>query len=359
MTSLRPTRYSARDDSTFFQVEGTLVSVRYHVEERRRWGVLPQPYSARLEIIVDDGAARLEHRYELPTSLKTGSELGPIERGLYGIIDEAIRTTMQLRAQESTERAARRAESEHLYRDEAGPTPDPLGPVAQRSPSTSTVLDELTDKLVTAVRHVTKVTSLTTEGLAEYQRQQAEAYERILRSTSPEAALHVQGALRSVASFLEHEVDDGEEMDRLKERARDYLVLVEEREADSGLALNPTQRRAIIDEFVPAYTGMLREHRQAGKLPGIVEHTFGSFFGGGIGGFLAIDLFGESAIEALAGLPLDLPGWWIGAGVAFLWPYLKVAHGLVTREERLERRRQRLLEKLDRELDRAALPPVR
>lgn len=359
MTSLRPTRYSAKDDSTFFQVEGTLVSVRYHVEERRRWGVLPQPYGARLEVVVDDGAARLEHRYELPTSLRTGSELDPIERGLYAVIDEAIRTTMQLRAQESTERAARRAESEHLFRDEAGAAPDLLGPAARHSPAASNVLAELTDKLVTAVRHATKVTSLSTDGLAEYQRQQAEAYERILRSTSPEAALHLHGALRSVASFLEHEVEDEEVVDRLKERAREYLALVEERDKESGLVLNSSQRRAIIDDFVPAYTGMLREHRKAGALPEIVGHTFGSFFGGGISGFLALDLFGESLIEALAGIPLDLPGWWIGAGVAFLWPYLKVAHGLLTREDRLEKKRQRLLEKVDRQLDRAALPPAR
>jgi hypothetical protein len=359
MTSLRPTRYSVRDDSTFFQVEGTLVSVRYHVEERRRWGVLPQPYRARLEIVVDDGAARLEQRYELPTSLKTGPELGPIERGLYGVIDEAIRTTMQLRAQESTEQAARRAESEHLFRDEGVASPDPAGPTARRSPAVSTILGELSDKLVTAVRHVSKVTSLTTEGLAEYERGQAQSYERILQSTSPEATLHLHGALRSVASFLEHEVEDEEELDRLKERARDYLVVVEERENRSGPILNSSQRRAIIDDFVPAYAGMLREHRKAGRVPGIVEHTLGSFFGGGISGFLVIDLFGESLIEGLAGIPVDLPGWWIGAGVAFLWPYLKLAHGLMTREDRLERKKERLLEKMDRQLDRVALPPVR
>lgn len=356
MTAPLPTRYSARDDSTFFEVGGTLVSVRYSVEERKRWGLIPEPYLAQLEIIVDDGAARLQDRYDLPTDLKTGPELAPIERNLYALIDEAIRTIVQLRAQESTERAARAAESELLRESPSGSA----GSGALRHAPADSLLDELSEKLVTAVRHVTKVTSLTADGLAEYQRQQAESYERILQSTSPEAAAHLHGVLRSVAGFLEHEIEEERDIRRLKDRAQEYLLLLEQRERSSGLTLNPIQRRTIVEDFVPAYARLLREYRKAGRVPtNMVEHTFGSFFGGGISGWLAIDLFGESLIESLAGLPLDLPGWWIGAGVAFFWPYLKVFHGLLTREARLERKRSGLLKRMDQRLDRAALPSVK
>lgn len=360
MTALRPTRYSARNDSTFFQVAGTLVSVRYEATERKKWGLLPQPYQARLEVVVDDGAAVLEHEFELPANLSVGPEIWAVERGLYGVMDEAVRTAMQLRTEEKTERAVREAESEHLYRDEAAGRE--VGAQAagggRRAPDEA-VLQELADKLVTAVRHVTKVTSLSPEGLDEYQAEQAETYQRVLQATSPAAALELHDAIRAVEGYLEHEAEEVQDVKRLKERAREYLALLESRSVGGSLVLNHRQRRAVVEEFVPAYAKLQREYREAGQVPtNLVEHAFGSFFGGGITGFLVIDVFGESFIEGLAGMPLDLPGWWIGAGLAFFWPYLKVIGGLLTRESRFERQRDRLVQRMDRRLSDVAGPPL-
>lgn len=87
----------------------------------------------------------------------------------------------------------------------------------------------------------------------------------------------------------------------------------------------------------------------------VVGHAFGSFFGGGIAGWLALSLLGEPVIEGLTGVPMDIPGFYIGAAGAFVWPYLRALYGMFTREERYERQRQALVEGTSHRLE-LALP---
>jgi hypothetical protein len=83
----------------------------------------------------------------------------------------------------------------------------------------------------------------------------------------------------------------------------------------------------------------------------IVEHAVGSFFGGGIGGWIALSWIGESVIRGITGMSLDIPGWYIGAAIAFAAPYVRALYGASTREQQFERRRRALITKINNRLE--------
>ncbi len=365
MTTLRPTRYSDQPGSTFFEVAGTLVSIRYEAVERSRYLVLRGSPLAGVHVSIDDGAAVLTHEYALPGNRKVGGEIGAIERGLYSFMDEVVRAAMQIRALERTEKDVRALEAEHLYREgsEAQGQLEISDPVGAWRSAEDRVLDELTNRLITAISHVTNVTSLTREGLDAYQGDRNTALERVLESKSATAGLRVQGVLQALSGYLSHDVDPQAEPATVKERALDYLAYVERRRKGDTPTLSDEQAHIIVNEFVPAYMKLKRKHEAAVAFPSnIVENAVGSFFGGGIAGFIVIDLFGESIIEGLTGVSINLPGWWIGAGVEFVRPYLRATYARRVSGEQYERKRQELLERMTRRLQLhwpgEALPPA-
>ncbi len=94
-----------------------------------------------------------------------------------------------------------------------------------------------------------------------------------------------------------------------------------------------------------------RKYAGVASLPrDIVEHAFGSFFGGGIAGYLTLSLFAEAVIRGIAGVSLDIPGWYIGAAAAFVWPYIRGMYGLMTRDKWYERKREALIRKVNARL---------
>lgn len=366
-TALRPSRYSDRESSTFFHVAGTLVSLRYWVEERRRYLLLPAASMTRLEAKVDDGAYQTTHGYEIPRSLHVGEEIAVIERGLYAFMDDVIRGAMQLRVLEATGRAVEALEDEHLYQLPADPRSELAGDAEGGAASDvheRRVVEELAQRLVTAVSHVTNVTSLSIEGLRDYQRERTMTLERLARAASPGAALQTRDVLQAVEAFLRYDADPGEDAETLKARALEYLVHLRKRSGGAGPLLTAEQLEIVLSEFVPACMALRRRYEEAVRVPSdLGGHVVGSFFGGGITGWLTISLFGEALLSNLAGVSLDLPGWWIGAGTAFAWPFLRAAYGALTREGDYERGREGLFRRMKVKLGLSwpepdALPPA-
>ena len=362
MTTLRPTRYSDETNSTFFEIVGTLVSVRYEVEERNRYFVLRGTPLARVQVSVDDGASTHAHEYALPANRRVGGEIAPIERGLYSFMDEVVRAAMQIRALEKSGQDLKALEAQHLYHDiESLEDTDPVG--AWRS-AEQDVQDELTNRLITAVSHVTGVTSLTREGLVGYQGNRNTALERVLESKSPTATLRAQGVLEAVAGYLDDDVDARAEKATVREKTLAYLGYIERRRTGDIPTLNDVQAEIVLNDFVPAYMKLRRKQAAAIAFPGnIVEHAFGSFFGGGIMGWIVIDIFAEAVIRNITGVSLNLPGWWLGAAFEFGRPYVRAMHARLTSWERFERKRRELVDRTKRELELAwpgdAKPPIK
>ncbi|UCF21266.1 MAG: hypothetical protein JSU87_07760 [Gemmatimonadota bacterium] len=349
MTTLLPTRYAERSNSTFFEVADLLVTIDYRVVRRKSLLLMPGPPSARLLVTIAE-TQRLAHEYRMPKARRVGGEISRIERGLYAFLDEVVRSAVQMKALESAERAVEELESDHLYgAAELAPAERASGLSDDRFEQAPFV-GELVDKLVTAFRLLTNVTSLTREGLEAYQGDRSAALEKVVESASLTSALRVQSLVQAVEAFLHHEVDATTDVKVLRERTLDYLAEVRRR-SDVAAVISDEQAHVIVNDFVPAYLKLRKRYDAAAEAPhNLVEHALGSFFGGGIAGYLVISLFGEAVIRNLTGMYVDLPGWYLGAAVAFAWPYLKGAVGLLTRDKKLDREREALLKRINARL---------
>jgi hypothetical protein len=275
-------------------------------------------------------------------------------------MDEIVRTAVQLKALESAERDVEAAEAEHLFFEGAIRQHDDSAGVAsgasRRRTAQAELLAELVGRVITAVRHLTNITSLSRDGLEEYQRDRSQALERVTQSESFSSALRVHDILQAVEAFLRFEAEGTTDVEALRERTLDYLDLLERKHSGSSPALTYEQRHIIVNEFVADFVKMRRKYDAAAAYPkNLIEHALGSFFGGGIAGWFLLSFLGEEVLEGLTGTSLNIPGFYIGAAVSFAWPYLQAAFGLLTRERQYERRRQSLLEKTGRRLN-LALP---
>lgn len=358
MTTLIPSRYSDKTNSTFFDVAGLVITLNYEVVRRRRLWVLPGQAVARVEAKLGDGAT-LSHEYEITANRRVGEEIALVERGLYGFIDELVRDAVQRRALESTEREVESFEADHLFWEglsgaARGSAEDARAGGAEAA--ARAFVEDLVGKVMTAVRHLTSITSLSGEGLEAYQRDRSQALEKVLRSTSLTSALQVQEVLHAVETFVHYEAESTADVNTLRDRTMNYLALLEARGAEAGPLITEAQAQVLANEFVPGFLKMKKSYDAAVTFPkDLVGHAFGSFFGGGITGYFVLSLFGEAVIRGVLGASVDLPGFYIGAALAFIWPYLRGIYGLLTREEQYERRRRALLERVGRRLE-LALP---
>ncbi len=349
MTTLLPTRYAERSNSTFFEVAGLLVTIEYRVVSRKSFLLLPGPPSARLLVTMGE-TRRLTHDYLLPKGRRVGGEISQIERGLYAFLDEVVRSAAQMKALESAERAVEVSESDHLYGSADLAPARPALDLSAEGVEQAPFVGELIEKLIMALRHLTNVTSLTRQGLAAYQGDRTAALERVVESTSLTSALRVQGIVQAVEAFLHHEIETTTDVKALRQRTLDYLAEVRGRSAVAA-AISDEQAHVIINDFVPAYLKLRKRYDAAAAVPrNLVEHALGSFFGGGIAGYLVISLFGEAVIRNLTGMWVDLPGWYLGAAFAFAWPYLKGTVGYLTRDKKYDREREALLDRINSRL---------
>jgi hypothetical protein len=360
MTGLIPTRYSDKNNSTFFEVGGVLITISYDVTSKKRMMVLPGSVIARVQGRIGDSEPGTAHEYEIPHNYRVGGEIGLVERGLYGFMDEVVRAAVQVKALESAEKAVEAAEAEHLFFEGAIRRADESGSaradLSEKAAAQARLLHELVDRVVTAVRHLTNVTSLGRDGLEAYQRDRSQALEKVVQSRSMSTQLRVHGILQAVEAFLRYESEGTTEVKALRERTLDYLDLIERRHKGREPALSHEQAHIIVNEFVPAFVQMKKKYEAAAEFPkDVVGHAFGSFFGGGIAGWITLSVFGESVLAGITGTPWDIPGWYIGAAVAFVWPYLRATVGAMTRERHYEKQRQTLLETTSHRIE-LALP---
>ena len=360
MTELIPSRYSDKNSSTFFEVAGLLITIEYEVIEKNRLFVFPVAILGRLSARVGDSGARISHQYDIPRGHWVGGEIAHTERGLYGFMDEVVRAAVQMKALETAERDVEAAEAEHLFFEGALPRRDESGAAAEGTSHGATaqaeLLSELVSRVLTAVRHLTNITSLSRDGLEAYQRDRSQALERVTQSESFSSALRIHDILQAVEAFLRYEAEGTTDVQALRERTLDYLDVLEHRHSGSSPAITHEQAHIIVNEFVPDFVKMRRKYEAATAYPkNIVEHAIGSFIGGGIAGWFILSLLGERVLEGLTGTSMSIPGFYIGAAVSFAWPYLQATVGLLTRDRNYERRRQSLLEKTSRRLN-LALP---
>lgn len=338
MKALYPAKYSDSENSTFFDVSGILLSVSYDVGRTRKYHLIPSTTTAKIKVNIDDGARVLTHQYRIPRTFRVGREIESVEDGLYGLMDEAIRSVVQMGRLDETRKEVNQAEDQYLFPEvktfreylATVETPEENGKAQEYQ-----VWDEFVNQLIIAVQHVTYITSLSREGLEEYQERRARGLEQALSQDIP--LYDPKALLQAVAGFLDSNTDIDVDIRVAQERTLSYLQLLEERETGSGV-VRSRRDEIIANEFVVTYLRIRKERKHAVQLPDdIVDHAIGSFIEGGIKGLIVLSWIGGSVINAVFKTNYEIPGWYIGAGVQFLWPYIKAPFQLAARNRNYRR----------------------
>jgi len=332
MRDLYPTKYADSDNSTFFDVSGILLSVNYNVERGRKYHLIPSTTTAKIKVNIGDGTRVLTHQYKIPRTFRVGREIESIQDGLYGLMDETIRSVVQMRRLDETQKEVGQAEEQYLFPEVKAfreylatvEIPEENGKAQEYR-----VWDEFVNQLVISVQHVTDITSLSREGFEEYQERRARSLKQAL---SQDIQFHDPKALlQAVADFLDLNTDTEVDIMVAQERTLSYLQLLEERETGSSV-VRSRRDEVIANEFVVTYLRIRRDRTHAVQLPDdIVDHAIESFVEGGIKGLVVLSWIGESIINNILKENYEIPGWYIGAGVQFLWPYIKAPFQLAAR----------------------------
>jgi len=330
--ALYPTKYAGSESSTFFDVSGMLLSVNYDVERTKKYHLIPSAATAKVKVDIGDGTRILTHQYRIPKTLKVGREIESIQNGLYGLMDEAIRSIVQMRSLDETRKEVRQAEDQYLF-PEAKTFREYLATVEKPEENGKAqeyqVWNDFVNQLLTAIQHVTDITSLSREGFEAYQERRAIGLEQALSQDIP--LYDPKALLQAVADFLDSDTDIDVDIKIAQERTLSYLRLLEERGTGSG-TVRLRRDEIIANEFVVTYLRIRKDRKHAVQLPDdIVSHAIESFIEGGIKGFLVLSWIGAEVINGIFKTNYEIPGWYIGAGVQFLWPYIKAPFQLAAR----------------------------
>jgi len=338
MRDLYPTKYADSENSTFFDVSGILLSVNYDVERRKKYNLIPSTTTAKIKVNIGDGARVLTHQYRIPRTFKVGREIESIQDGLYGLMDEVIRSVVQMRRLDETRKEVSQTEERYLFPEvktfreylTTVELPEENGKAQEYR-----VWDEFANQLVISVQHITDITSLSRGGFEEYQERRASSLKQALSQDIQ--IIDPKALLQAVVDFLDSNTDIDVDIMVAQERTLSYLQLLEERETGSGV-VRSRRNEVIANEFVVTYLRIRRDRTHAVQLPDdIVDHAIGSFVEGGIKGMVVLSWIGESIINSIFKTNYDVPGWYIGAGLQFLWPYIKAPYQLAARNRNYKR----------------------
>jgi len=113
---------------------------------------------------------------------------------------------------------------------------------------------------------------------------------------------------------------------------------------ESNAQITANEAKLIIENFVPSYTHLLIKQRKIKGFPKeIVKHVLEGFIGGGIGGWLCLSLIGEAVVNNILGTAYDIPGFYIGAAIGIVAPYLTVPYKKLTQGKRIENQKKALI----------------
>lgn len=351
MPFIAPSEYAGENNWSAFEIGDTVINISYAVEPIKKKYVFTVGYKTTVEVNVNDGTHVLHYSYEIPKNRKVGDELNTISQGLYGLLDEAIRTLVQFTLLERVRADVATAETECLDAvanaisniDEQGPSG------RQETGAKARLHREINDfatKLINAIVSLTHITSLSRDGFEAYQAKKSRALVRVTETGNlPARVIELH---QGIVQLLEADIAAGRNVENVQERVLEYLLLLERRE-DLSFAITPSAAAILVDEFAKSYAQLVRQRELAALFPtNLLHHTGESIVNGGLGGWIGLDLIGESVLKAVFGLSLNIPGVAIGIGALFVLPYLSYP----VRARRVNRTYEKGVQDLIRSVDR-------
>lgn len=335
-----PDTYAHENNQRFFRNRETHLQVDYGIQTKKKYGFIPEKRIATVVVDINNGEARISHSYDLPLAYKVGDEIRDIEKSLYELIERTGRTITQIHKLKVAKTETKTLEQEALEDPHVG---NGLRVLRGSSNSEQNSLPKyfLNDFIVT-LQSVTGITSLSVEGFTRYQTKYEEQLDAIVGSKN-NTQTRYDPLLEEVASVIETLSSSIEERN-VQEKILEYLVQADEQMDNK---ISAAKAEIIVKQYVPAYLKIKEINDFSGEYPDLIPHAFQSFFIGGFAGAITLSVIGEAVINGIFDSKLDIPGWYIGAGVAFAWGYGKAAYESFTKNKKYGDAKTSLLERIN------------
>jgi len=329
MNEIRPTKYASESNGSQFITESTSVAISYDVETNKRYGIIPQSRKAEIKINIDGDAETLSHSYTIPRNyLVKDGDFDDIGQGLYSLIDQIVRTVVQREKLDQLSDA-----KEEMYKDIKYHESKGLGAKTE-SPDMQSIYNDALNNTLLSIAYVTGITSLTAEGFANYQ-----SGETKLLSDSVKPGLTRENLIENLAAYLE---SSGRNTNTRNAQSKglNYLTSFN----DSNAEISGNEAQMIIENFVPSYSQLMAKKKRVKGLPkNIVNHFIEGFIGGGIAGWLCLSVVGEAIVNNIFNTNYEIPGWYIGAAIQIVRPYLTVPFVKRTKDKQIEDQKKALV----------------
>ncbi len=340
----KPVKYANESNLTSFEIEGIPVTLSYEIIKKRKYGIFGKPVDVLISVKINTNKDAIECKYQIPNSGKVGKELTEIEFALYGFIDKAVRyATQQYKLQlikQDVDALNESFSSSELYKVLPKPQTDSL------DKDISPFIQEVTNNTLTSLAHLSNITSLNSSSFKYFQDNNKKTLEDLVSSQSISNSLKL---LKGTGTFLDHSAKSYPTVLFAQEETLNYLQDLQKRDSKY---LSKSSTKVIIEEFVPHYLDILKKNEKKNKLPrDIVGHTFKSFIEGGIKGWLVLNLIGENVYNELLDPNISIPGWYIGAGIQFIWPYLNVLSNKISFKQDSNQQKQALVQTISQKIE--------
>ena len=315
MSNHKAKYYTRSNKGTIFDLDGILLtSTECDAKPNKNWIGRVRDYEANLSIEVEN--TKYNCPYTIPKDFKIGEELVPIENKIYMFINNILSDINDNLEKKKIENEVKSLEAAVLEIPR-----DRLDDCLQWE----MYEDKYVERLILSIKNVTGITSLSKKRFQEYRSLlsgQVKISQKDNKNEFDNTDITSQERLYNVVGFIDTLPTDTE---KLSNKVRKYLANEPITEQDLDI---------IINQFVPSLLKINRDYSQLRTeetIPDdISNHAFNSFLDGGFTGWITMSIFGESVINGIFSTDIDIPGWYIGAGIAFALPY---ARNLFTRKK--------------------------
>ncbi len=341
-----PVRYGDRSQKAMVNILDAIVDLSYEVRPRKRF-FITQSHIAFLNATIDEGVMAIPHTYEMPADFRIDSaqERQDVENGLYRLIDEIVRSVVQIRAIREEEVNHLRALTRPLATCDSADNDEETGTESlEQLERESTLrykqqLEKDSHSLVDAMRRVTRITTLNWEDYSKYHKSEEGGEEKIY---APFKEPNPRKFLTSLMAYLD--IFARSEDDVVDVQQKTLVYLQRQNNSNVGGLISAQNVETIVNEWVVTYWAA----RRARKLPHLTEELTldrlgKSAFEGGVIGFL-VSLGVEAIIDNATGSESYIPGFFIGTGLQYFWPFIRAPFSFASNNIQFYYSRRRLIQ---------------
>ncbi len=328
----KPREYSLSMDTVTIEVGDEVLVASYGIEQRTKGILRRQSNKANFQISFLNSGVGERFSFDIPKQSKVGDEFTAVENGIYSSLDLAIRGYIQSKSIELTGEGVSKLEEGLISGNGADDALERYISTAINSEQ----IREVINKALVAARHVTKIPTISREGFQAYLEYRLGIVNKVSLDTQ-------EDIIEGVSNYIEATLHLGADEDKVWQAAREYL-------GRSGVSHKDSYLEIIHKDFVPQYTQLRHRKKKQDRYPeDILGHVIESTVEGGIAGWIGFGVL-EWLANGIFGTSINLPGFYIGTGLVFMAPYVRVTGQKLIGTSKIDRTIASLKDRTSRKL---------